>query len=195
MEGNVFDLVISDSAVAGYDGLAALRFVRERDHSIPFIFVSGDGQGDQRDSWKAAGATDYLPKTKLADLVPAIRRALEAPLARVEKNRLFVSPVVDRLVSVVQQLSLARSMETVMAIVRRAARDLSGADGATFILREGDQCHYVDEDAIGPLWKGRRFPHERVHQRLGDGAPPGGRDRGHLRRSAHSPPIPIDRRS
>jgi signal transduction histidine kinase len=26
------------------------------------------------------------------------------------------------------------------------------------VLRDGDQCHYVDEDAIGPLWKGRRFP-------------------------------------
>ncbi|MDR3404421.1 MAG: ATP-binding protein [Chthoniobacter sp.] len=158
MEGSVFDLVISDSAVAGFDGLSALRYVRERDHSIPFIFVSGDGRGEQIDTWKAAGATDYLPKNRLKDLVPAIRRALDAPLSRVEKNRIFVSPVVDRLVSVIQQLSLARSMEAVTAIVRRAARDLTGADGATFILREGDECHYVDEDAISPLWKGRRFP-------------------------------------
>jgi hypothetical protein len=45
-----------------------------------------------------------------------------------------------------------------MAIVRRAARELTGADGATFVLREGDLCHYADEDAIGPLWKGQRFP-------------------------------------
>jgi PAS domain-containing protein len=26
------------------------------------------------------------------------------------------------------------------------------------VLRDGDQCHYADEDAIGPLWKGQRFP-------------------------------------
>ncbi|HSI14797.1 MAG TPA: ATP-binding protein, partial [Chthoniobacter sp.] len=81
-----------------------------------------------------------------------------APVPKVEKNRIFVAPVVDRLVSVIQQLSLARSMETIMAIVRRAARDLTGADGATFVLREGDLCHYADEDAISPLWKGSRFP-------------------------------------
>jgi len=43
-------------------------------------------------------------------------------------------------------------------IVRRAARALVGADGVTFVLREGDRVHYADEDAIAPLWKGRRFP-------------------------------------
>ena len=64
----------------------------------------------------------------------------------------------EHLVVVVQELSLARDLATVAAIVRRAARELTGADGATFILRDGDKCHYVDEDAIGPLWKGRKFP-------------------------------------
>lgn len=38
------------------------------------------------------------------------------------------------------------------------ARKLTGAEGATFILRDDDMCHYVDEDAISPLWKGKRFP-------------------------------------
>jgi len=47
-----------------------------------------------------------------------------------------------------------------MAIVRGAVRELTGADGATLVLREDGHCHYVDEDAIGPLWKGQRFPLE-----------------------------------
>jgi len=64
----------------------------------------------------------------------------------------------DHLVLVVQQLSLARDLETVMRIVRTAARELTGADGATFVLRDKDQCYYADEDAISPLWKGNRFP-------------------------------------
>jgi two-component system CheB/CheR fusion protein len=33
-----------------------------------------------------------------------------------------------------------------------------GADGVTFVLREGDNVYYAEENAIGPLWKGRRFP-------------------------------------
>ncbi len=62
------------------------------------------------------------------------------------------------LVDAVQRLSLARSLQDIQEVVRVCARLLTGADGATFVLREGDQCFYADEDAIAPLWKGQRFP-------------------------------------
>lgn len=64
----------------------------------------------------------------------------------------------EHLVTVIQQLSLARNLDSLMIIVGRAARELIGADGATFVLRDGTCCYYADEDAIGPLWKGQRFP-------------------------------------
>jgi len=64
----------------------------------------------------------------------------------------------ERLVKVVQELSKARSVDTLADIVRNAARDLTSADGATFVLRDGDQCYYAEENAISPLWKGLRFP-------------------------------------
>jgi diguanylate cyclase (GGDEF)-like protein len=67
---------------------------------------------------------------------------------------------IEELVTVVQKLSLARDLETVMSIVRISARKLTGADGATFVLRQGDQCFYAEESAISPLWKGRHFPME-----------------------------------
>lgn len=66
----------------------------------------------------------------------------------------------EKLVGVIQDLSLARDLESIVDIVRRAARQLTGADGATFVLRDGERCYYVDEDAIAPLWKGKRFPLE-----------------------------------
>lgn len=62
------------------------------------------------------------------------------------------------LIRVIQQLSFARDLATVQDIVRHAARSLSGADGATFVLRENGMCYYADEDAVAPLWKGMRFP-------------------------------------
>ena len=45
-----------------------------------------------------------------------------------------------------------------MDIVRHEARALVDADGASFVLRDGDLCFYAEEDAVGPLWKGQRFP-------------------------------------
>ena len=61
------------------------------------------------------------------------------------------------LVEVIEALSSARTVEDIAACVRTAARRISGADGVSFVLRDGDQCHYLDEDAVGPLWKGQRF--------------------------------------
>lgn len=64
------------------------------------------------------------------------------------------------LLGAVQELSLARCVEDVQRVVRVAARELTGADGATFVLRDGDRCFYADEYAIAPLWKGQKFPLE-----------------------------------
>lgn len=75
-----------------------------------------------------------------------------------EANLVAFSRRLERLTSVVQDLSQARSVEAIVEIVRHAARGLVGSDGATFVLRDRDLCHYVDEDAIAPLWKGKRFP-------------------------------------
>jgi GAF domain-containing protein len=64
------------------------------------------------------------------------------------------------LVAAVQRLSLARTLGEVQEIVRETARGICGADGAAFVLMEDGFCHYLDEDAISPLWKGQQFPLE-----------------------------------
>ena len=62
------------------------------------------------------------------------------------------------LVETIEQLAAARTAEDIASVVRTGARRLSGADGVAVVLRDEDRCHYVDEDAIGPLWKGKKFP-------------------------------------
>jgi signal transduction histidine kinase len=81
---------------------------------------------------------------------------MNAPFS-IEENTLH-KHAMKSLVEAVQHLSLARDIEPVTSIVRKTARAITGADGATFVLRENDQCYYADEDAISPLWKGQRFP-------------------------------------
>ncbi len=62
------------------------------------------------------------------------------------------------LLGITKELSFARDIAEVRAVIRSYARELIASDGITFILKEGEECHYCEEDAIAPLWKGRKFP-------------------------------------
>ncbi|ATC23599.1 GAF domain-containing protein [Caulobacter vibrioides] len=62
------------------------------------------------------------------------------------------------LIEMIETLSATRTINEVADVVRGAARRILDADGVAFVMRDKDLCWYVDEDAIGPLWKGKRFP-------------------------------------
>ncbi len=62
------------------------------------------------------------------------------------------------LVDVVLKLSACQTTDDVVRVLRESTRSLINAEGITVVLRDVDKCYYVDEDAIGPLWKGLRFP-------------------------------------
>jgi len=74
--------------------------------------------------------------------------------------RLEGQAALDLLMEVVERLGVAEDEKAVAALVRTAARRLTGADGVSVVLRVGDRVHYIDEDAVGPLWKGQDFPIE-----------------------------------
>ena len=58
----------------------------------------------------------------------------------------------------VEAICAAPDLTALMIATRGWARQLTGADGVSFVLRAGNSCYYADEDAIAPLWKGQRFP-------------------------------------
>lgn len=154
-----FDLVLSDSSVAGYDGYEALTAARARFPQIPFIVVSASAhQPDIRTATEGAPVTARVAKSELHRLASAVHDALPAPTPPDLARPAGHAHNMRQLVSVIQQLSMTRDLAGIMEIVRHAARSLVNADGATFVLRDGDRCYYAEEDAIGPLWKGQRFP-------------------------------------
>lgn len=55
-------------------------------------------------------------------------------------------------------LTTKPTLAGITTAVKHAVRDGANADGVAFVLRDGDQCYYVDEEAMSPLWKGQRFP-------------------------------------
>src|SRR5262249_41927278 len=82
-----WDLVISDFSMPELDAAAALRIFQESGVDVPFIIVSGTIGEDTAVAAMRAGATDYLNKSHLKRLVPAVERELREAAARAEKRR------------------------------------------------------------------------------------------------------------
>jgi two-component system, cell cycle sensor histidine kinase and response regulator CckA len=81
------DLILSDYTLPRFDGMAALSIARERAPSVPFVIVTGSVNEETAVGCMKAGATDYLLKSNLARIGPAIEAALARVQARTEQAR------------------------------------------------------------------------------------------------------------
>ncbi len=87
LEQGGIDLVLVDYSLPSFDGMSALAIVRGRQLDLPFIFVSGRlGEEAAIESLKN-GATDYVLKSRLSRLVPAVNRSLAEAEERAELRR------------------------------------------------------------------------------------------------------------
>src|SRR5262249_22764625 len=80
-------IIISDFSMPRFDGMEAFAIARETHPDIPFIFVSGTMGEEYAVRALKNGATDYVLKTNLIRLPPAVERALRDAEARVEARR------------------------------------------------------------------------------------------------------------
>src|SRR5678815_2823080 len=70
------DIILSDFTLPGFDGISALEISREIAPDTPFIFLSGTLGEERAIDALQRGAYDYVLKTNMARIVPAVRRAL-----------------------------------------------------------------------------------------------------------------------
>ena len=81
------DLILADYTLPSFDGLSALRIAQQHSPDVPFIFVSGTLGEDVAIEALKTGATDYVLKTRLARLGPAVNRALREARERGDRKR------------------------------------------------------------------------------------------------------------
>jgi len=80
-------IVLSDFSLPGFSGVAALDLVQRMSPETPFIFVSGTIGEERAIESLRRGAIDYVLKTNLARLAPAVRRALDQVAERAARTR------------------------------------------------------------------------------------------------------------
>lgn len=87
LAGRPPDLILSDYHLPAFDGLTALQLAREKLPDVPFIFVTGTLGEERAIETLKRGASDYVLKTRLSQLVPAVHRALRESGERAERKR------------------------------------------------------------------------------------------------------------
>jgi len=85
-ESAEWDLVISDYSLPGFGGQDALELFKSRNLDIPFILVSGTVGEEIAVNIMKGGANDYLMKTHLHRLAPAVKRELQETSMKREKK-------------------------------------------------------------------------------------------------------------
>ncbi len=81
------DLVLADFSLPHFDGLRAVKLLRERGLDIPFILISGTVGEEVAVEAMKHGATDYMLKDRIARLGSVVERALAEKRLRVEQRK------------------------------------------------------------------------------------------------------------
>lgn len=149
LETRAPDMILSDYALPSFDGYAALAIAKKRAANTPFIFVTGTMGEEVAIETLKNGATDYVLKTRLGRLGPAVQRALRESADRRERQR-----AEDKLRRSLDQL---RALTTYLQYVREEER--------TRIARE---VH----DELGQALTGLKLDMSWLASKLGKNAKP-----------------------
>ena len=136
-----WELVISDHSMPHFSGLDALNILRSNGSEVPFIFVSGTMGEEAAVAALKDGAQDYVMKTNLKRLVPAVQRELREARERQERKQLE------------RQVQQLHKFEAIGRLAGGIAHDFNNVIGA--ILGWAELCQ---EEAK---------PGTHLHERLG----------------------------
>jgi diguanylate cyclase (GGDEF)-like protein/PAS domain S-box-containing protein len=198
-------VIISDFSMPNFDGMAALELARELAPDTPFIFVSGTIGEEYAIRALKSGATDYVLKTNLVRLPPAVERAVEEAKARAAQRAIerALAETRERLQSIFDSLpDVLWSVELPgerIAYVSPASAAIYGRSQEEFLRNPRlwvEVIHEADRPAVLEAW-GRLLRGEApfdVEYRIvrGDGTLRWISDRGRVIRGRDGAPVRVD---
>lgn len=135
------DLILSDFSLPSFDGMSALRLAQEHRPSAPFIVVTGSINEETAVGCMQAGAADYLLKSSLARIGPAVRAALERAAARRQQLE--------------AEAALRRSEANLRAIFESSREQLICVDRECRVLTfNGAAARWIEGFPVTPLREG-----------------------------------------
>ncbi len=149
-------IIFSDFTLAAFDGLAALDIAAKAAPDVPFIFLSGTIGEERAIEAVRRGAVDYVLKTNLARLAPAVRRALREVAERrrrrfaelrIRESEQRLRDIIDTSQDWIWELGSGGryvfSTESVRGMLGFAPEDLSGTHFSDYVHEE-DRPTFAD---------------------------------------------------
>ncbi|MDI6696742.1 MAG: HD domain-containing phosphohydrolase [Anaerolineales bacterium] len=169
---NVFDLVLTDFNILGFEGLQVLDAAHARDADMPVIIVTGTGSEEVAVEAMKRGASDYVIKTPhhIGRLPFTIQTALEKK--RVEKERRLAETRIQsqlQHIAALHRIDVAISsnfnLNMVLDVVLEQTIDQLGVDAASVLLVNKDT--QTLDYAAGRGFRSKTIENTRL--RLGEG--------------------------
>jgi PAS domain S-box-containing protein len=143
LEKTAFDCIISDYQMPLMDGLAFLKFLREKNNWIPFILFTGRGREEVVIEAVNSGVDFYLqkggePKSQFVELEHKIRLAIESrrTVNELEESRQRMKDIIDHL----PDATFAIDLDGKVIAWNRAMEEMTGVD-KNAILGTGDHAY------------------------------------------------------
>jgi signal transduction histidine kinase len=142
------DAVITDHNLPRFDSFAALKVTKEIDPDLPVIVLSGEMSEELAVASLHAGADDFILKSRMFRLGPALKRSLDAAAARRGQRAAFAALAESE----ARLRELTRHLERIREEERRAlAREVHDDIGSTLTALKFELARLAKDLGERPL--------------------------------------------
>jgi diguanylate cyclase (GGDEF)-like protein/PAS domain S-box-containing protein len=150
------NVILSDFSMPHFDGMSGLMIVREVCPDVPFIFLSGTIGEEYAIRALKNGAFDYVLKSNLVRLPPAVERALKDAELRVEQRRVEQLRLLEHAVTrglaeaETESAALTAAMRSVCELGEWQMGTYSVPDASSGVMRV-DEAWGIDDPVISNI--------------------------------------------
>lgn len=138
LEAHAWDLIISDYSIPGFGGPAALELYQQKNLELPFIMVSGVIGESLAVEMVKAGAHNYVMKSQLDRLAPAVRQELHtAQERRVRKQAEATAAYIASMVESCDHAIIGTTLDGTVVSWNAGADRLFGYPAAEIVGHSG----------------------------------------------------------